>query len=528
MKRYLLIILTILLALSPTLLLIAFNIMPSDLAPNPIFIKGTFKTENGKDYDFSNQENKELALFLQSLNKNSYAVDQSITSINHDTSFSARIDENNATRHIDILASLASPSYYVENGSLYQIEQEHFDKFLNTEFAISIYEALYTPALNTYSNKIVAPKDASFTYLIKNGEELNGQNTKINSTVETFYVSDTSTFSFSTVPSDCKVKAFLGNTLIFDGNYNELANAYIPKTQSVTYQVEARWDKSSNSNCFGNAKYEFKFEYAPAPSFSIDRTSLEAGEFLLMTAKNIQNPDEISFTLSNGTLLTPQFFEKGSVYYALIPFDKTLSSGVYDLTITCKETKTKFDISITARDRSASSKIYTPDIPLTEQMLSDMHALIASIGKNCSQKTFGSNRFINYETSYEEELYLNLGFGRVRKFDAGLEFELTGIEFTASVGVNVHVINSGIVCASGEDAVLGKYIVVDHGYGLKSWYCNISEALHSVGDEVAKDEIIAKTGNSAFHGYKGLYLMTTVFDTPVSPYAIYEKYFVLP
>ena len=64
--------------------------------------------------------------------------------------------------------------------------------------------------------------------------------------------------------------------------------------------------------------------------------------------------------------------------------------------------------------------------------------------------------------------------------------------------------------------------------GLKSWYCNISEALYSVGDEVKKGDIIAKTGESNFYGQPGFYLITTVLDTPVSPYAIYENNFALP
>ena len=105
---------------------------------------------------------------------------------------------------------------------------------------------------------------------------------------------------------------------------------------------------------------------------------------------------------------------------------------------------------------------------------------------------------------------------------------MIGIEFSASEGVDIPVINDGIICASGEDFVLGKYIVVDHGYGLKSWYCNISETSLSVGDEVKKGDTIAKTGRSAFYSQTGFYLITTVLDVPVSPYAIYEDNFVLP
>jgi murein DD-endopeptidase MepM/ murein hydrolase activator NlpD len=157
-----------------------------------------------------------------------------------------------------------------------------------------------------------------------------------------------------------------------------------------------------------------------------------------------------------------------------------------------------------------------------------MNALISSIGLKCSDELYAKGTFINYEESYSDLFYLKLGFGRVRPIENGLPFDMIGIEFSASADVEIPVINSGVVCASGEDRVLGKYVVVDHGYGLKSWYCNLSEALVSVGDAVTKGEAIAKTGNSAFYSQSGFYLVTTVLGTPVSPYAIYEGNFVLP
>ena len=49
-----------------------------------------------------------------------------------------------------------------------------------------------------------------------------------------------------------------------------------------------------------------------------------------------------------------------------------------------------------------------------------------------------------------------------------------------------------------------------------------------MGDVVEKGDAIAKTGSSAFYSQSGFYLITTVLGTPVSPYAIYEKNFVLP
>ena len=204
-----------------------------------------------------------------------------------------------------------------------------------------------------------------------------------------------------------------------------------------------------------------------------------------------------------------------------------LKSGEYEITLTCAESTKNTILSVTERNRSASSRKYSTDTPHTQQMFDDMHGLLSSIGKNCSDRVFDDTSFINYETDHPE-FTLTLGFGRVRSFEVGPDFDMVGIEFTSPADTDIPVINGGVICASGEDDILGKYIVVDHGYGLKSWYCNISEALFSVGDEIQKGEIIAKSGNSAFYDHTGFYFITTVLDIPVSPYAIYEENFTLP
>ena len=88
--------------------------------------------------------------------------------------------------------------------------------------------------------------------------------------------------------------------------------------------------------------------------------------------------------------------------------------------------------------------------------------------------------------------------------------------------------NNGIVCAVGEDTLLGKYVVIEHGYGVKSWYCHVGEITVSVGRSVIKGETVARTGTSGFTSSSGFYLITTIFDKPVSPYNFYENDFVLP
>ena len=82
-------------------------------------------------------------------------------------------------------------------------------------------------------------------------------------------------------------------------------------------------------------------------------------------------------------------------------------------------------------------------------------------------------------------------------------------------------VNSGKVIAIGENDLLGKFIVVDHGMGLQSWYLHLGEVKVGVGDAVVNKTVIAKSGNSGFveNSDIGFSMMFTVNGVPVCPYA---------
>jgi murein DD-endopeptidase MepM/ murein hydrolase activator NlpD len=89
-------------------------------------------------------------------------------------------------------------------------------------------------------------------------------------------------------------------------------------------------------------------------------------------------------------------------------------------------------------------------------------------------------------------------------------------------GYDVPAIAAGKVVYSGSSALLGNFIVVDHGLGLKTWYCHLGNALSAPGEIVAKGEVIGKAGKTGYTNISGVYLITTVMDVPVSPYPMQD------
>lgn len=529
MKKLLIIVLVSLLILLPTIVALVLNFLPNDFIKAPVNITGTFFEPDGTSHIFDRENNEILTSFFNELEKNSARSDLSLNDIDYDEKFRANLVSKKESRSINLYLSLNGINYFSdEDGSLWEIDQEHISPILNSSFAASIYEKHHMPNLITYSNYTVNPCLSSFKYTTADGSLINGKAGSTTGDLQTYYASNTSVILFSIEPYICNVQAFVNDSLVFEGTLAELKNASISKTDTVHYIIEAVWEQSETPECFGSATYDFYIEYAPIPTFTVSHSYLEAGEFVIIKAENIVEPEKIECSFEGGLITTPKFFKNSDIYYALIPIDMNLKTGDYKLTISCAERTKVTTLHVTERNRSASSSKYSLETPHTQQMLDDMNGLISSVGLNCSDTFLASKTFINYETDYSEIFYFKLGFGRVRSFEAGPDFDMIGIEFTATLDTDISVMNDGIVCASGVDDILGKYVVVDHGYGLKSWYCNISEALFSIGDTVQKGDIIAKTGISAFYNHAGFYLITTVLDVPVSPYIIYEENFTLP
>ena len=115
------------------------------------------------------------------------------------------------------------------------------------------------------------------------------------------------------------------------------------------------------------------------------------------------------------------------------------------------------------------------------------------------------------------------GFGRYRTIKAtGETYRMTGVDFYTYGSVDVPAVNNGRVIYVGMTDLTGKTIVIEHGYGLKSWYSHLGETSVNVGDTVTTGQVIGKTGSTGFFSATGVNMGLTVYDVPVSPYPLWD------
>lgn len=71
-----------------------------------------------------------------------------------------------------------------------------------------------------------------------------------------------------------------------------------------------------------------------------------------------------------------------------------------------------------------------------------------------------------------------------------------GVDISAAVGTSICAFADGSVEFVGESESYGLYIQLDHGNGVKTFYCHCSELCVQKGAWVAAGQVIAKTGDT--------------------------------
>ncbi|MEQ1567766.1 MAG: M23 family metallopeptidase [Myxococcota bacterium] len=71
-----------------------------------------------------------------------------------------------------------------------------------------------------------------------------------------------------------------------------------------------------------------------------------------------------------------------------------------------------------------------------------------------------------------------------------------GVDLGVPIGTAVRAAQGGTIAVVGESGASGKYVVIDHGYGVRTSYCHLSSSPVAQGAKVTRDEVFALSGNT--------------------------------
>jgi len=112
---------------------------------------------------------------------------------------------------------------------------------------------------------------------------------------------------------------------------------------------------------------------------------------------------------------------------------------------------------------------------------------------------------------------ITAGFGeRMDPFSGEGAFH-TGVDIASQYGDSVHTTADGVVINAETHAGYGRLVVVDHGFGLTSWYGHLSNFNVTVGQHVRRGDVIGFTGVSGRTTGPHVHYEVRLNGAPVNP-----------
>lgn len=486
--------------------------------------------QNVFEYTADSSDGKQMIDFLLKLNAQAAEVpalpDQLMSSEFFKISFFAG---NKEAIYKYYLSLSATESYFLDDkGTVYKIAAEDAAKLISFECAQSLYEASLPPVLLTAESTPILPKSVGWNY--KNAADTFVPSAKLETaaSVSAYTMHGGLELDFSVAPDLLTAKIYRGSELLYDGLYSDMTGLSITEQTTLNILLNAKWYEDASRDYFGEATYEFLANITAPASFHLGKTSMQPGEFTVLTGVNVTDVSKIKVSVNpaithESKTFTPTFFADGKYVRALIPTTYESTVEKYELTI--EYGAVKQTLSITMEPRTFGNSTLSPSTVIlgktrTPQTIAAFEQAMAPIAAAGDPTRYWDGLFVEAVKNG----VIRTGYGRYRTITTNKEvYRHNGVDYGVNVGTNVLAINSGKVVYTGVFDYTGNIVVIEHGYGLKSWYAHLSNISVSVGDIVQKGDVIGKSGSSGFVEYPVLHVSLSVFDFPVCQYALWEE-----
>jgi len=127
------------------------------------------------------------------------------------------------------------------------------------------------------------------------------------------------------------------------------------------------------------------------------------------------------------------------------------------------------------------------------------------------------------DTSYTPSIWPVMGhitdsFGeRLDPFSGEGAFH-TGVDVASDYGAPVRATADGVVTISENHAGYGRLVVIDHGFGITTWYAHLSAFSAVVGSRIKRGEVVGYTGISGRSTGPKVHYEVRVNNEPVNPW----------
>ncbi|MBQ7836525.1 MAG: M23 family metallopeptidase [Clostridia bacterium] len=413
----------------------------------------------------------------------------------------------------------AEDCYFVDgDGRCFLMAKSKAEIFLESPYSAYLYENGTAPML-TVNGQTLVPDTCTWNYVNSTGEYIEAIPTVVDS-VESVTTEGGLAMEFINEPDSLEVKLTDKAT---GEELPDLAGLIIQKDMVIRVEVTAKWFEDKTRNYYGEQTFVFEASLSAPAEFYAGVKTVELGEFICVTAKNVSQPENIKFACEPAIDFEPKFFmQDDGCAYALVPFADSLEEGHYTLTFSYGGASQNINVDVTVRKNAPTgvrAKTYdgtTIDNFYKPELITKAEETLLPIAQSSVEEIYFSGVFLGTDDD------IVTGYGHtINITGTDISYVHTGLDYQLPANTDVKAVNAGKVVYAGMLDYAGYIVVVDHGLGLKSWYAHMGGVSVKEGDIVEKGDKVGVTGSSGFINVTGVHIGLTVFDTPVCQYALW-------
>lgn len=430
-------------------------------------------------------------------------------------------------------SSLGVDSYCIsENGTAYAIDKTLTKNFLSTEYAEAFYQSATPPTLQTIDQDTVLPCSVNWYYQSQDGKFSKVKYPAVTSQNILYDLTGTIHIEFERSPDICEVSVYNKEEKLFEGDYTELSTLTVDLGSILDLSVHAEWLPSAKSTSYGSVEYEFSVQIRNQSEFSIHTDTVSPGEFLILSCTNISDLSKIKFTPSQQDIIpTPVFHQDGTYVRALLAFPEDITQHTFSFSVSYGASEQSFSVNIVPSASSESFRYpdWTADASLmTDVIKNTLSSIMTSLPKYNQTPLYFRGRFGD-PTSFGWSVGYTQGSSVWYGKNASECFVAFGSAFKSNSSNNrVLALHHGVIVTVDFHQALGNFVVIDHGGGLRTWYCHLENCNVEEGTVVKQGDLLGRVGNNAISDRSGILIFCTLYDTILNPSCVIGKEFYVP
>lgn len=255
---------------------------------------------------------------------------------------------------------------------------------------------------------------------------------------------------------------------------------------------------------------------------ALSARQLDPGETLVVTVTGARSPQSLS--IRNDFGFVPRFSPlDDNTFVSFLPLSYFTQPGQYVISVAGDDFSepVSFDIEVTDKQfevQQLTVKEETAeDTIFSDEASKEYRAKIWPL-----KELYDDNRYFDGRFLLPVEGPITTQFGMIRYVNGQPNPRHDGVDLSAAAGTPVLCAQNGKVLFADFVKLTGNTVVVEHGYGLKSWYFHMQSLDVKEGDAVKTGDVLGRVGSTGFSTGPHLHFSASVNGVYINPFTLIE------